>query len=194
MRYDTDHKQKTYEKILKEAAKAIRSGGPEQVGVATIMSKAGLTHGGFYAHFASKNALIESSIKHMFEQSIARWDRETDGVSAAQGIAAYIDFYLSLQHRDQRAQGCPIVALASDLPRLPANSQKAFAAGVRKLTEAIGKTLMELDFAQPQAVAQSVINELVGALSLARCEPDRERTAEILGASRTQLKARLGLT
>ena len=163
------------------------------VGVATIMSKAGLTHGGFYAHFASKNALIEASIKQMFEQSVARWNHETGKVSAAQGMASYIDFYLSMQHRDQRAQGCPMVALASDLPRLPSSSQKTFSAGVHTLAEAVGKTLARLDFAQPQALAQSVINELVGALALARCEPDRERSAQMLEASRTQLKTRLGL-
>lgn len=193
MRYDTEHKHKTRERILKEAAKAIRSEGPQQIGVNAVMSKAGLTHGGFYAHFASKDALIEASIETAFEELTARWSRETRGKSAADGLAGYIDFYLSAWHRDQRAQGCPMVAFVSDLPRLPANCQKTFAMRVRGLTEAIGVNLKQLGFEQPQSLAQSVINELVGALSLARCEPDRKRSGYMLDTARHQLKARLGL-
>ncbi len=193
MRYDAEHKQKTRQRILKEAAKAVRSEGPQQVALASIMSKAGLTHGGFYAHFASKDALLAASIQHMFEESAARWLRETQDLPAAQGWAAYIDFYLSAPHRDQRAIGCPMAALACDLPRLSADNRKAFAVGVRNLADAFGKSLAQLGFAQPMAVALSVLNELVGALTLARCEPDRKRSAEMLDASRRQLKARLGL-
>ena len=73
MRYDTDHKQKTREKVLKAAAKAIRADGPHRMGVADVMRKAGLTHGGFYAHFESKDDLVAAAIGQMFEQSKARF-------------------------------------------------------------------------------------------------------------------------
>ncbi len=193
MRYDTEHKQKSRERILREAAKAVRAQGPHQVGVAAVMGKAGLTHGAFYAHFPSKDALVAASIEHMFEGSRSRWKRETQGLSAAQGLAAYIDFYLSARHRNQRSLGCPMVALASDVPRMPAEAQAAFVTGVRELTAAIHRALADIGFAQPEALARSVINELVGAISLARCEPDEARSLAMLDASRRQLKARLGL-
>ncbi len=193
MRYDTDHKQKSHERILREAAKAVRAEGPAQVGVAAVMSKAQLTHGAFYAHFASKDALIAASIGQMFEEGVARWERETRGLTPARGLAAYIDCYLSVWHRDRRAEGCPMAALASDIPRLPTEAQRAFAAGVKRLTAAIGECVSEMGFAQPDATARSIVNELVGAISLARCEPDRKQVRPMLMASRSQLKARLGL-
>ncbi len=193
MRYDTDHKRKSHERILREAAKAVRAEGPYQMGVAAVMSKAELTHGAFYAHFASKEALIAGSIGQMFEETVARWERETRGLTPARGLAAYIDFYLSVWHRDRRAEGCPMAALASDIPRLPMEAQRVFAAGVRRLIATIGKCLSEAGFAQPDRIARSIVSELVGAISLARCEPDRKRFREMLVASRGQLKARLGL-
>ena len=77
MRYDAEHKAKTREKVLVEAAKAIRRDGPHNVGVAEVMAKAGLTHGGFYAHFASKNELITEAIGQMFKESGLRLAQET---------------------------------------------------------------------------------------------------------------------
>lgn len=193
MRYPADHKRETREKVLAEAARQIKEHGPLGVGVAEIMKRAGLTHGGFYAHFKSKDALVAAAIGKMFDGARARWQRATETRNASGGLAAYIDGYLSPEHRDARETGCPIAALSSDLPRLPKLCRAAHAEGTRNLTERVAITLRELGHRDADAVAASVIAELVGALSIARVEPDEARSDALLAASRRSLRARLGL-
>lgn len=193
MRYDTEHKQRTRTKVLEAAAQAIRNDGPERVGVAAVMAEAGLTHGGFYAHFKSKDELIAAAIENMFEHSRARLAQETDGRGAKEGLAAYVDFYLSARHRDARGHGCPIAALASDAPRLSDDVRGAFAAGVARLTAALAEKLTEAGTAEPQTAARSMVAELVGALTLARVETDPVASDAILRDSRTLLKRRFEL-
>ncbi|MGG5218605.1 MULTISPECIES: TetR/AcrR family transcriptional regulator [Rahnella] len=193
MRYESEHKPKIRERIVKEAAKAIRAKGPLQVSVAGVMSKAGLTHGGFYAHFASKDALIEAAIAQMFNQVMARWDKDNQGLTAQQQLAGYIDFYLSPWHRDNRAQGCPVSALASETPRMPAACQAEFARGIERIRGMILRQLTEMGVGDPKTTAISVSAELMGSLSLARCEPDREASDALLENARKTVKARLNL-
>lgn len=194
MRYDTDHKQKTREKVLKAAAKAIRAQGPHRVGVAGVMRNAGLTHGGFYAHFESKDDLVAAAIGQMFEQSKARFLTEVKDFPPARALNAYVDFYLSQGHRDARASGCPIPALAADLPRLDRAARTRFAEGVASLTRAVAGRIEQLgQHAQPEALARSVVAEMVGALSLARAEPDEQKSNQMLADSRQIVKQRLGI-
>lgn len=193
MRYESEHKPKIRERIVKEAAKAIRAKGPMQVSVAGVMSKAGLTHGGFYAHFASKEALIEAAIEQMFNQVMLRWEKNNQGLTAQQQLAGYIDFYLSPWHRDNRAQGCPVSALASETPRMSAPCQAEFARGIERIRGMIIRQLSEMGVENPQTAAISVSAELMGSLSLARCEPDREASEALLEHARKTIKARLNL-
>jgi TetR/AcrR family transcriptional repressor of nem operon len=193
MRYDAEHKQKTRERVLDEAAKAIREEGPHRVGVAGIMAKAGLTHGGFYAHFASKDELVVAAIQHMFDAGVMRRLARTEGRPPAEGLAAYIDFYLSCEHRDARTTGCPMPFMAADLPRLSAPAQARFAEGIAGLRVKLAELLEQRGHAGARAEASSMLAELVGALSLARAEPDRERSDTILARSKTSLKQRFAL-
>ena len=193
MRYPADHKQETRERVLTEAARQIRAHGPLGVGVAEIMKRAGLTHGGFYAHFKSKDALVAAAIAKMFDGARSRWDRHTSTRSARDGLGEYIDWYLSAEHRDERATGCPIAALASDVPRLAHGCRAAYATGTQNLTRSLAHKLRELGHREPDVLAASVVAELVGALSLARVEPDRTRSDAMLAASRRSLRGRLGL-
>src|SRR5687768_11600573 len=100
MRYDRDHKARTRQKVLAEAAAAIREMGPDRIGVARLMAAAGLTHGGFYAHFKSKDALVAEAITEMFEQGYQAFLLATSGVDPAAGLARFVDGYLSSRHRD----------------------------------------------------------------------------------------------
>lgn len=193
MRYDATHKQQTRQRVLRVAAKAIRSEGAHRVGVAGVMREAGLTHGGFYAHFDSKDALVAAAIGQMFEESLMHWERETQGRGDADGLAAYIDLYLSEKHRDRPGAGCPIAALACELPRLDAAAREAFVAGSRRLTDALSQPLSRLGHADAPTLAASALAEMVGALALARCESDRARSDALLAASRSALHRRLGL-
>jgi TetR/AcrR family transcriptional repressor of nem operon len=193
VRYDAEHKQKTRLKVLKAAAKAIRADGPHRVGVAGVMAEAGLTHGGFYAHFASKDDLVAAAIGHMFEESRARLLLETQNRAPRGALSGYIDFYLSTKHRDALTTGCPIAALASDLPRISEPSREQFAAGARRLTQALAQLLEAAGCVSAEEEARSMFAEMLGALSLARVEPERDRSDAILEDSKRALKRRLNL-
>jgi TetR/AcrR family transcriptional repressor of nem operon len=193
MRYESDHKQKTRERVLKAAGQAIRAEGPHRVGVAEVMAKAGLTHGGFYAHFRSKDDLVAAAIDQMFADSRLALTRAEAAGSPAAALSAYIDSYLSPRHRDARTGGCPVPFLSADIPRLPEAARVRFAAGVASLTEAVTELLAQAGHANPGEGASSLLAELVGALSLARAEPDQARSGAILDSSRRALKHRFGL-
>jgi TetR/AcrR family transcriptional repressor of nem operon len=193
MRYDSEHKERTRARVLKEAAKAIRAEGPHRVGVAGVMAKAGLTHGGFYAHFASKDDLVVAAMSRMFDEASAKFDRLTAGKQPATALRAYIDFYLSRQHRDARDTGCPLPSLSADLPRLGNAARQQFATGVAGLTAAIGGLLSALGRSDAESLASSALAEMVGALSLARGVADPKHSDAILKSSCNGLKLRLGL-
>jgi len=193
MRYEPDHKQQTRQRVLKAAARAIRAEGPHQMAVAKVMAKAGLTVGGFYAHFSSKDDLIAAAIDEMFAEARSRVILETGELPPTEALAAYIDFYLSPAHRDARATGCPMASLAADLPRLTEKTRERFAAGVAELRRRLGDQLARLGHGDPEAGASSMIAELVGALSLARAEPDPALSDVILARSKAALKRRFAL-
>ncbi|MBU8977528.1 TetR/AcrR family transcriptional regulator [Lysobacter sp. MMG2] len=193
MRYDADHKHQTRQRVLRAAARALRADGPHRIGVAGVMRDAGLTHGGFYAHFASKDELVAAAIAQMFDDALAYWARCREGRDDAHALAAYFGLYLSMAHRDAPGKGCPIAALASDLPRLDAPSRAAFAAGVERLADAIAQPLARLGQGDAHALASSVLAELVGAITLARCEVEPARAEAHLHATRQQLGRRLSL-
>lgn len=194
MRYDSEHKQQTREKVLLAAARAIRERGPERVSVVAVMAEAGLTHGGFYAHFPSKAALIAASIEYMFDQAKARLEEARTGRSPRKALSAYIDYYLSEEHCAARGRGCPLAALGSDLPRLDDASKKAFATGMEHLTEGLAAMLEAMGSRKPQATADSLRAELLGALLCARLAVNARERKSVLEASKQALRERFELT
>jgi TetR/AcrR family transcriptional regulator, transcriptional repressor for nem operon len=193
MRYDTEHKQRTRAKVLKEAARAIRSEGPHRVGVAEVMAKAGLTHGGFYAHFNSKDDLVAAAIAQMFDEALAAFAHVTANKAPAAALVAYVDFYLSPRHRDAQATGCPLPALAADLPRLDRTARAGFTLGAERLSSALARLIADLGQPDAASLASSVLAEMVGAVSLARAISDPRRSNDVLKLSRDSLKHRLGV-
>ncbi|MFC3814514.1 TetR/AcrR family transcriptional regulator [Lysobacter sp. GCM10012299] len=193
MRYDPDHKLQTRQRVLRVAARAIRSDGPAGVGVAGVMREAGLTHGGFYAHFQSKDELVAAAITQMFEDSGAQWRRALEGRDDADGLAACLRVYLSAEHRDGPGTGCPMAALASELPRLDVAAREAYSRGSRRLADGLAARLARLGHADADDLASSVLAELIGTLAMARCESDRTRSDALLAAARRQLGRRLNL-
>jgi len=193
MRYDTEHKQRTHERVVKAAAKAIRAKGPDRVGVADVMADVGLTHGGFYAHFDSKHDLIAAAIGQMFDEARERLEAATKDRAPRAAIANYVDFYLSPGHRDARRNGCPVAALSSDMPRLNAKVRGQFAEGRERMSRALADLIRRAGSDDADAEADSVYAELIGALSIARMEPDASRSDAILERSRRSIKRRLGL-
>jgi TetR/AcrR family transcriptional repressor of nem operon len=156
------------------------------------MAKAGLTHGGFYAHFQSKEDLVAHTVGHMFERSMLRRLDQDESLSPAQRLTAYIDFYLSPAHRDSPV-GCPMPAMAADASRLTPEVQAVFSEGAARMTGRIAELLAAAGQAEPRDLATSTIAEMVGALVLARAEPDHGRSDLMLERSRRILKQRLNL-
>ncbi len=192
MRYDAEHKERTRALLLKEAARAIRAKGPRGVSVATIMGKAGLTHGGFYAHFKSKDELVAEAMTAMFADIEAQIDQYIER-SPSEALSGYINFYLSQRHRDDRAHGCPIPALCGEAPHLPPAARRAFGAGIEAVSSRLAAMLESAGQSEPRTAAASLLAEMAGALAMARAVPGSEQSAQLLGSSRQALRQRFGL-
>jgi TetR/AcrR family transcriptional repressor of nem operon len=191
MRYSDAHKEETRKKVLRAAAAAVRAKGPDGVGVAEIMAEAGLTHGGFYAHFRSKEALVAAAIEEAFGQSRRRFARMTQAMTSEQALAAFVDAYVSTEHRNNPQNGCPISTLANDLPRQGPTVRAAFDAGVADLIARLEAWLPQRDPAARRSLASSLMAEMAGAVALSRAVSDEALAEQLLAASRARIKARV---
>lgn len=191
MRYSTGHKAETRERVLKEAAKEIRAKGPDNVAVSGIMARAGLTHGGFYAHFPSKDALVKEAIGTMFADARARSDRiDIDGEPRAV-LRAYIDFYLSPAHRDGRDRGCLLPTLSGDFARSQTATRERFGEGVDAIAARLAVPLAKLGYAE--AESRALLAQLVGGVALARAVGDPDLSDALLADTHASIVARYGL-
>jgi TetR/AcrR family transcriptional regulator, transcriptional repressor for nem operon len=195
MRYNSEHKTKTRERLLEEAAAAIKLEGPERISIAAIMARAGLTHGGFYAHFGSKEELIGAAIERMFEIVDRAFLRRIEGLEPAEALAYFIDDYLSARHFDSVSDGCPLPALSADVARLGIEIKAPFSHGFAQLQEHLADLFRKLGHqnAEAEELATSIYAEMVGAVSLARAIQDPDQAAKIRNQCRRSLKRRLGL-
>src|SRR5262249_3666422 len=193
MRYDQNHKERTRARVLAEAAAAIRGKGIERVGVADVMAGAGLTHGGFYGHFASKDDLLAHAVTYMFDAAHAWLLDHTEGREPADALGNYVDADLAASERDDRPHGCPIAGLSGDLPNMPDLARARFADGTQRLVAALASLLKKSGAKNADALAWSAMAEMAGALALSRVVSDADRSNRILRNSRVMLKARLGL-
>ena len=181
-------KQVTHERIVETAARAIRRAGFQGVGVADIMKEAGLTHGGFYAHFASRDALLCEALERAGRDSAQRLakataDRRARGASA---LRAFVEHYLSDSHLASTESGCPVAALAGEMPRQAREVGDVAARRVRGLVTAVRQALGA--GAEPDAAA-AIAGQLVGALQLARALGNNAEGKALLAATRRALLA-----
>lgn len=193
MRYQTEHKQRTRERVIEQASEAIRKHGPDKIGVAGLMAKAGLTHGGFYSHFASKDELVLAAISHMFDEQRDRTRAWTEGLSPEDGLVSYLDHYLSTLHRDHPEKGCPVAALSSDVGRMSEEARTGFDAGLASMIAGIAEIISTLPRENPESLAASLIAEMVGAMAISRAVADGKLSESILDAARASIKLRIGL-
>ena len=187
------HKQRTRNRILDEAAKAMREQGHEGISVANLMKNAGLTHGGFYAHFKDRDDLVAEAISRMFEDSKAMVLRHRRLNQPREMLAALIDDYLSDDHRRQVGTGCPIAALGSEAARLPVAARRRFEEGLSTFRTSLRDAIAETGVENPDSVASFALSEMVGALTLARATRNVAEANDLLGHVREQLKRRMSL-
>lgn len=179
----TSRKQATHDRILDTAAGVLRASGFQGVGVADIMKRAGLTHGGFYAHFASREALLAEALERAGQDSQARMRRALDAGEARgdSRFQALVDNYLADRHLRSPESGCPVAALASEMPRQADAVREAAAARIDALTRAVAATLAP---GQARDAAGVIASQLVGALQIARTLGDNNKGRRHLAASR----------
>lgn len=171
--------------IVAEASNLFRERGFDGVGVAEIMQAAGLTHGGFYGHFASKDALAAEASAKAFADGSARVAKDKD-------LGAFLTRYLTERHRDASGSGCPMAALAAEIERREASVQEGFSAGMKDYVAAIEALLHRSGAPKTAATrrrALAVTAAVVGGMTLARASAaaDPEFSAEFLGGLRAEL-------
>ena len=186
-------KELSHDRIVTAAARAIRRGGFEGVGVADIMKEAGLTHGGFYAHFNSRNTMLVEAIDRAGQESAARLSqgialRKSRGAS---DLRALVEAYLSDRYLDDIEAGCPVAALACEVPRQSPEVQEAAAQRVHSLLAIVGRALPT---DAPTESIPVIASQLVGALQLARALGDKAQGQALLKATRRSLLAQYDST
>lgn len=165
MRVSTEEKNRSRARILAAAGRLFRENGVQGASVGDIMREAGMTHGGFYRHFADKDALLAAAVTAAFEAFAKPLQNSTDpGASAA--VDAFRELYLSADHLATPAEGCPAAALGPDIARAGGPVRAAFSDGVNQLVEGLarGKTAEP----SPRTAALRDLSMMVGALVLAR--------------------------
>ena len=179
-------KDQSHERILEVAARAIRRSGYDGVGVANIMKEAGLTHGGFYAHFASRNVLLaEAMLRAGADSALHMRERMAEKcVQGSSALKALIDTYLSEQHLKAAESGCPVAALASEMPRQCPQVRIASDNRVNALIKLVQQALPADECLDSAMVIAST---MVGALQLARAMDEGDAAKRMLAANRTAL-------
>ena len=187
MRYSKDHKAETHERIVKSASVRLREGGAASIGVADLMKEAGLTHGGFYAHFSSRDALIDEAFMHAMDLTARRWKKRAELAPKGEELASIVTGYLTAQHRDDVGNGCALPSLGAEVVRTGPKTRKVVAA---KLNEMVDTVSQQMPAQTAKAARQQGIGALatmMGTLLLARMAGTGEFSDEILAAGRASI-------
>ncbi|MCS4249279.1 TetR/AcrR family transcriptional regulator [Pseudomonas sp. BIGb0164] len=182
MRYSQDHKAQTHQRIIKEASVRFRRDGIGATGLQPLMKALNLTHGGFYAHFKSKDELVEKALQAAAAELDAHCDRL---FSQERPLEAFIDSYLSEWHLTSPAEGCPLPTMSSELGlrgQHSATTDAVLGARLKQIETALGD-----DRGDERALV--MMSTLVGALVLARSVESPEMTTRIMDVVRDSLKA-----
>jgi TetR/AcrR family transcriptional regulator, transcriptional repressor for nem operon len=177
MRYSADHKQATRRRILEAAGRRFKQDGIDGAGVAAVMSDAGLTNGAFYAHFTSKEDLVANVLADQLRAQRQSLDSQP---SDRAGLEAFVRSYLSPQHRDQCADGCPSAALLDEIARRPAATRQIFTDELMGVIDDIASRLDPTDVDAARTDALTVFGLMVGTLQLARALTDRDLSDQLL--------------
>jgi TetR/AcrR family transcriptional regulator, transcriptional repressor for nem operon len=171
-RTTASRKDTTHERIVAAAARAIRRSGYSGTGVADIMKEAGLTHGGFYAHFPSREAMLVEAADRASAESTAVSAQIAASVPPRQALSALVRRYLSKAHIDNAENGCPVAALASEMPRQTRKVRKAATRHIKELVDLVARQMPDWGKADAHERALVTVATAVGAVELARAVDD----------------------
>jgi TetR/AcrR family transcriptional regulator, transcriptional repressor for nem operon len=177
MRYGKDQKQATRQRIVEAAGRRFKQDGIDGAGVAAVMSDAGLTNGAFYAHFTSKDDLVANVLADQLRAQ--RHSLDSQPADRA-GLEVFVRSYLSPQHRDQCADGCPSAALLDEIARRPATTRQVFTDELMGVIDDIASRLDPTDVEVARTDALIVFGLMVGTLQLARALTERDLSDQLL--------------
>jgi len=194
MRYSKEHKQVTHDRIVRKASVRLREKGAHGIGVADLMKEAGLTHGGFYAHFDSREALLVEAFAYAMDRSMAHWRKTADETPPEKRLAMIVESYLTTMHRDDPGRGCAVPALGADIARESPKTRKAFAAKLEQMIDMIADQIPDLPRKAARKQASATLATMMGSMVLSRIAGNGEFSDEILAAGREAALARMGTT
>jgi TetR/AcrR family transcriptional repressor of nem operon len=177
MRYSKGHKQDTRRRILEAAGRRFKEDGIDGAGVAAVMSDAGLTNGAFYNHFTSKEDLVANVLADQLRTQRHSFDGQP---SDRAGLEAFVRSYLSPQHRDQCADGCPSAALLDEIVRRPAATRQVFTDELMVVIDDIASRLDPTGVDAARTDALTLFGLMIGTLQLARAVTDRDLSNRLL--------------
>jgi TetR/AcrR family transcriptional repressor of nem operon len=179
------------ETVINVASRLFRERGFDGIGLKDLMKGAGLTQGAFYKQFASKEDLAVEASKRALESASGRWSAAT-AENPKDPLGAVIAFYLSKEHREEKMDGCPVVALGSDAARQGSDVKASFEAGIKAYLEILGRLIPETDGEQVNDKTMAILSTMVGALTLSRVVNDPDLAQRFLDAAVKQVRESLG--
>jgi len=190
MRYGKDHKSATRDRILEVAAAAARRDGLGALSVGAVMGAAGLTHGGFYAHFGSKEELAAAAAERAFDKGSATLRAAVEAAAPQDRLRVFISGYLSRWHRDHPEDGCPFGALGSEIARAGDDLRAVAMPAIGRLMD-LARFSLPTATKDPDGAAASLVAAMAGALAMARIfKADPSRSDALLRAARADLISR----
>jgi TetR/AcrR family transcriptional regulator, transcriptional repressor for nem operon len=192
MRYSREHKTGTRNRIVQNASHALRRRGLNGIGIVGLMKTAGLTRGGFYSHFKSREALVAEAVAYAMGQTASEWRRYAGPSIASDGLEPLVAAYLRREHRDNPARGCPLPAVSADVARSGEKVRRTFTQSLDEMLDALAAHIPDRPNAEARQLAAGVMATMVGSLILARACDDVELSTSMLEAGKRVVRSVVG--
>jgi TetR/AcrR family transcriptional regulator, transcriptional repressor for nem operon len=190
MRYSKEHKFQTHARIVKKASVKLREKGAHGIGVADLMKDAGLTHGGFYAHFDSRDALVIEAFTHAMDRSTARWRKLSEETPVEKRLSKIVNTYLAPVHRDDLGHGCAVPALAAEIARESVKTRRVFSGRMEQMIDMLAEQFHGMPRKAARKEAVAALATMMGSLVMARVAGNGELSEEILKSGRDAVLGR----
>ena len=190
MRYSREHKLETHARIVKKASMRLREKGAHGIGVADLMKEAGLTHGGFYAHFDSRDALVIEAFGYAMDRGTERWRKVMEQTPPDKRFSTIVESYLTPLHRDDPGNGCAIPTLGAEIARESPKTRRAFAAKLEQMIDMMADQILGVPRKAARKQAMAALATMMGAIVMSRIAGTGEFSEEILDAGREAVLGR----
>jgi TetR/AcrR family transcriptional repressor of nem operon len=178
----------TRSRIIEYASYSLRQRGADDVSLVDLMKLAGLTHGGFYFHFESREALVVEACALAMDQTISHWLELVKEIPLKKRFDVIVESYLSPGHRDDWAHGCVLPALGADMARSGEKARRIFASKLDEMIDVVARLFPERSLKQGRQIAAGALATMMGSIVLARAIGDKELSNDILATGRQALR------